>query len=217
MASSNEGTGSGFLRREWRELGRLVLESFGAGLFVSLVLALAVFIVSAQQAHAAPAEIRPGRAVTSRKATAARSARRCSSPTCRWTSPASWRACGSTQRFVNPTAQWREGVYVFPLPELAAVDHLKMHVGERVIEGIIKERGEAKRTYDAAKTEGRKATLVEQERPNMFTTSVANIGPNEEIVVAIEYQETLRYDDGSVPPALSAGDHAALHPRRACR
>jgi hypothetical protein len=55
MAVSNEVRGSGFLRREWRELGRLVLESIGAGLFVSLVLALAVFIVSAQQAHAAPA------------------------------------------------------------------------------------------------------------------------------------------------------------------
>ena len=49
----------------------------------------------------------------------------------------------------------------------------------------------------AAKSEGRKATLLEQERPNMFTTSVANIGPNEEIVVAIEYQQTLRYDEGS--------------------
>ena len=101
------------------------------------------------------------------------------------------------QRFANPTAQWREGVYVFPLPEKAAVDHLTMHIGERVIEGQIKERAEARRTYDNAKAEGRKATLVEQERPNMFTTSVANIGPGEEIVVALEYQETLRYDEGS--------------------
>ena len=72
-----------------------------------------------------------------------------------------------------------------------------MQVGERVIEGMIKERGEARRTYEAAKTEGRKTSLVEQERPNMFTTSVANIGPGEEIVVTIEYQETLRYDDGT--------------------
>ena len=44
------------------------------------------------------------------------------------------------QRFVNPTAEWREGVYVFPLPEKAAVDHLRMQIGERVIEGQIKER-----------------------------------------------------------------------------
>ena len=96
-----------------------------------------------------------------------------------------------------PTAQWREGVYVFPLPDKAAVDHLTMRVGERVIEGQIKERAEARRAYETAKTEGRKTTLVEQERPNMFTTSVANIGPGEEIVVALEYEETLRYGDGA--------------------
>ena len=83
-----------------------------------------------------------------------------------------------------------------------------------MIEGQIKERAEARRTYDNAKAEGRKTTLVEQERPNMFTTSVANIGPNEEIVVAIEYQETLRYDEGSFRAALPAGHHAALHPGR---
>ncbi|HYT97326.1 MAG TPA: marine proteobacterial sortase target protein, partial [Casimicrobiaceae bacterium] len=102
-----------------------------------------------------------------------------------------------TQRFVNPSPDWREGVYVFPLPEKAAVDHLSMQIGERVIEGQIKERQEAKRTYDAAKSEGKKATLVEQERPNLFTTTVAHIGPAEEIVVAIEYQQTLHYDAGS--------------------
>ena len=106
---------------------------------------------------------------------------------------------------------------MFPLPEKAAVDHLRMQIGERVIEGQIKERGEARRTYEAAKTEGRKTTLVEQERPNMFTTSVANIGPGEEVVVAIEYQETLRYDDGTFRAALPAGDHAALHPGHAGR
>jgi Ca-activated chloride channel family protein len=102
-----------------------------------------------------------------------------------------------SQRFVNPTSEWREGVYVFPLSEKAAVDHLTMHIGARVIEGQIRERIEARRTYDNANAEGRKATLIEQERPNLFTTSVANIGPNEEIVVALEYEETLRYDDGS--------------------
>src|SRR5207249_9028211 len=58
-----------------------------------------------------------------------------------------------TQRFVNPTSEWREGVYVFPLPEKAAVDHLSMQIGERVIEGQIKERQEAKRTYDARSEE----------------------------------------------------------------
>ena len=100
------------------------------------------------------------------------------------------------QHFKNPTKDWMEGIYVFPLPEESAVDHLDMKVGDRVIEGKIKEKEEAKKAYEVAKQEGKKATLLEQERANIFTTNVANIGPDEEITVAIEYQETLRYDQG---------------------
>jgi len=103
------------------------------------------------------------------------------------------------QEFTNPgekKGDWLEGVYVFPLPETAAVDHLRMHVGERIIEGYIKERAEAKKVYEKAKQEGKRTSLVEQERPNIFTTSVANIGPGERIIVEIEYQETIRYDQG---------------------
>lgn len=101
------------------------------------------------------------------------------------------------QKFHNPSNQWVEGVYVFPLPENAAVDHMKLHIGERIIEGQIKEREAAKKTYEAAKQEGKKASLVEQERPNIFTTSVANLGPGEDVTVEIEYQQTLHYDQGS--------------------
>ena len=104
------------------------------------------------------------------------------------------------QEFTNPSQKkgdWLEGVYVFPLPETAAVDHLRMHVGERIIEGQIKEQGEAKKVYEKAEQEGKRASLVEQERPNIFTTSVANIGPGERIIVEIEYQETIRYDQGT--------------------
>jgi Ca-activated chloride channel homolog len=100
------------------------------------------------------------------------------------------------QQFKNDSAEWVEGVYVFPLPEHAAVDHLSMHIGERIIEGLIKERGEAKQTYEKAKSEGRRASLVEQERPNIFTTSLANIGPGNDITVEIQYQQTLLYDQG---------------------
>ena len=100
------------------------------------------------------------------------------------------------QRFHNPSTEWAEGIYVFPLPEEAAVDHLRIRIGERIIEGIIKERAEAKKTYETAKAGGKRASLVEQERPNIFTTSVANIGPGEEITVEIEYQQTLAYDQG---------------------
>ncbi len=101
-----------------------------------------------------------------------------------------------TQAFKNPGADWVEGVYVFPLPEDAALDHLRMKVGERVIEGVIREKAEARKSYEKAKSEGRKASLVEQERPNIFTNSVANIGPGETVRVTIEYQQSLRLDQG---------------------
>jgi Ca-activated chloride channel homolog len=101
------------------------------------------------------------------------------------------------QTFSNPSQDWLEGVYVFPLPENAAVDHLRMRVGGRVVEGEIRERGEARRDYDRAKRSGARAALLEQERPNIFTSSVANVGPRDRIVVEIEYQQTLRYEAGA--------------------
>ncbi len=100
------------------------------------------------------------------------------------------------QHFRNPDTTWKEGIYVFPLPEDAAVDHLRMHIGQRVIEGRIQERQQARQQYEQARSEGKKASLVEQERPNIFTTSVANIGPHEEIVIEIEYQHIVQYDSG---------------------
>jgi len=104
------------------------------------------------------------------------------------------------QEFMNPRRakdDWAEGIYVFPLPETAAVDHLRMTVGERTIAGEIKERTEAKKVYEQAKQEGKQASLVEQERPNVFTTSVANIAPGDRITVEIQYQETVRHDLGT--------------------
>lgn len=100
------------------------------------------------------------------------------------------------QRFKNISSKWTEGIYVFPLPEDAAVDRMRLRIGERVIEGEIKEKGEAKRIYQQAKRAGKKASLLRQERPNIFTTKVANIAPGEEVVVEIEYQQNLHYDQG---------------------
>lgn len=100
------------------------------------------------------------------------------------------------QEFSNHTDQWQEGVYVFPLPEDAAVDHLRLRVGNRIIEGQVKERQEAKKTYEKAKQQGQRAALTEQERPNVFTTSVANIPPQESVIVEIEYQQLVKYDSG---------------------
>ncbi len=99
------------------------------------------------------------------------------------------------QKFHNNSADWKEGIYVFPLPENAAVDQLRMHIGERIIEGQIKEKQQARKEYQQAKSSGKRASLVEQERPNIFTTSVANIGPDEDIVIEITYQQPVRYLD----------------------
>ncbi|MBN2136068.1 MAG: marine proteobacterial sortase target protein [Acidobacteria bacterium] len=101
-----------------------------------------------------------------------------------------------TQTYSNETDGWLEAVYVFPLPENSAVDYMKLRIGDRIIEGQIKEKAQAKKIYETAKREGKKASLVEQERPNIFTTSVANIGPGEEVDVIIEYQQDLHYEDG---------------------
>lgn len=97
-----------------------------------------------------------------------------------------------TQHFINPGDGWVEGKYVFPLPENSAVDTLKMVIGDRVIEGKIKEKAEARRAYEEARDSGQRASLIEQQRPNAFVNSVANIGPGETIVVQIEYQQTVR-------------------------
>jgi Ca-activated chloride channel homolog len=94
-----------------------------------------------------------------------------------------------TQIFRNPTRDWVEATYVYPLPAGGAVDTLKMVVGDRIIVGDIKERQQARVIYEQARATGRKAALTEQERPNIFTNSVANIGPGETVLVQIEYQE----------------------------
>ena len=100
------------------------------------------------------------------------------------------------QTFRNPESTCAEAIYAFPLPEDTAVDRLRMTVGTRVIEGEIKERKEAQVVYEQAKSEGKKASLLTQERPNLFTVSIANIGSGEEVVVTIDYQQNVDYRDG---------------------
>src|SRR6195952_819125 len=97
-----------------------------------------------------------------------------------------------TQIFRNPTQNWVEAVYVYPLPSGGAVDTLKMVIGDRVVVGDIKERQQARIIYEQAARAGQKAALTEQERPNIFTNSVANIGPGETVLVQIEYQEPVQ-------------------------
>ncbi|GAA0685097.1 marine proteobacterial sortase target protein [Marinobacterium maritimum] len=102
-----------------------------------------------------------------------------------------------TQTFSNPGSNWTEALYLFPLPNEAAVDHMQLIIGDRVVAGEIKVKEEAKATYEAAKTEGKQAALVEQDRPNLFHTSVANIPPGGEVTVRIEYQQTLVWQEGA--------------------
>src|SRR5262249_54364727 len=90
------------------------------------------------------------------------------------------------------TNEWIEAIYAYPLPDGGAVDTLKMVVGDRVVVGDVKERQAARAVYEEARQNGRKAALIEQERPNIFTNSVANIGPGETVLVQIEYQEPVR-------------------------
>jgi Ca-activated chloride channel family protein len=102
-----------------------------------------------------------------------------------------------TQTFHNPTKEKVEAVYVFPLPHEAAVDEMTMVLGERKIVGVIKRRGEARMIYEAALRAGQAAALLEQERPNIFTQSVGNIEPGQEVKIEIGYVDVLRYDMGT--------------------
>jgi Ca-activated chloride channel homolog len=101
-----------------------------------------------------------------------------------------------TQIFRNPTDGWVEGIYVYPLSEGSAVDTLKMVIGDRIVVGDIEDRKKARELYEQAKAAGQKTALMEQERPNIFTNSVANIGPGETVVVQIEYQEPVHQSAG---------------------
>jgi len=100
------------------------------------------------------------------------------------------------QVFQNPFKDKIEAVYTFPLSENGAVDEMQMKVGARVIKGSIKKREEARQIYDQARANGYVASLLDQERTNIFTQSVANIEPGKEIEITIKYIETLPYEAG---------------------
>ncbi|MBI3471358.1 MAG: VWA domain-containing protein [Candidatus Solibacter usitatus] len=101
------------------------------------------------------------------------------------------------QEFENPFSEKIEAVYVFPLPAQAAVDDMTLLIGDRTVRGKIKRREEARAIYEAARDAGLAAALLDQERPNIFTQSVANIRPGEKVKITISYVETLKYEDGN--------------------
>ena len=101
-----------------------------------------------------------------------------------------------TQQFANPYDEKIEAVYMFPLPEKAAVSEFVMTIGERKIRGILREKEEAQRIYEDARAQGYRASLLVQHRPNVFEQKVANIEPGKRIDVNIRYFHTLAYEDG---------------------
>ncbi|MCW8834197.1 MAG: marine proteobacterial sortase target protein, partial [Colwellia sp.] len=98
-----------------------------------------------------------------------------------------------SQTFKNTSEQFLEAVYVFPLIDDAAVDSMVMEIGERRILGKIKEKQQAIKRYQRAKSQGKKASLVSQQRPNMFTTKVSNIAPGETIKITISYLQSVKF------------------------
>ena len=101
-----------------------------------------------------------------------------------------------TQQFENPFDEKIEAVYMFPLPEKAAISEFVMTIGERRIRGILRERAEAEAIYREARAQGYQASLLTQHRPNVFEQKVANIEPGKQIDVNIRYFHTLTYRDG---------------------
>lgn len=101
------------------------------------------------------------------------------------------------QEFVNTFDQPIEAIYTFPLSQTGAVDDMTMTIGARKIRGRIMKREEARAVYESARSAGKTAALLDQERPNIFTQAVANIMPGESVTVDISYVETLKYEDGA--------------------
>lgn len=122
-----------------------------------------------------------------------------------------------TQVYENEGESTIEAVYTFPASTRAAVHAMRMTIGERVIEAVIKERAQARKDYEEAKAQGKTASLLEQQRPNVFSMNVANILPGDVIKVEMIYNEMLVPEDGQyefvyptvVGPRYLSGDDEA--------
>ncbi|RLB45322.1 MAG: hypothetical protein DRJ42_30170, partial [Deltaproteobacteria bacterium] len=120
-----------------------------------------------------------------------------------------------TQSFTNPHDRPIEAIYLFPLPADSAVDDMEMVIGDRIVRGQIKRRAQARQVYEEARSEGRRAALLEQQRPNLFAQRVANIGPGETIEVRLSYVQALPFEDGAyelVYPMVAPPRHDPSNP-----
>ncbi len=101
-----------------------------------------------------------------------------------------------SQKYVNTGKNNLEAIYTFPLSTRAAVYAMKMTIGKRVIHAKISEKEKARKDYNTAKSQGKRVSLLEQNRPNVFTMNVANIAVNDTIVVDLKYTELLVPENG---------------------
>jgi Ca-activated chloride channel homolog len=102
------------------------------------------------------------------------------------------------QTFRNPYAEPLEATYIFPLPDRAAVTSLRMEADDRVVDGVLREREQARADYDRAISEGKRASIAEEERPGVFTMRVGNIVPGEQVSVRLTLAGRLSFEDGAV-------------------
>jgi Ca-activated chloride channel family protein len=121
-----------------------------------------------------------------------------------------------TQRFGNPFKMPIELEYLFPLPHTAAVMDYEITIGARTIKANIKEIEAAQRAYRQAVNEGKRASLLEQRRPNLFSIRVGNVQPGESIITKLRYEERLKYDDNAYefvfPMGITPRYHAPSEP-----
>jgi len=103
-----------------------------------------------------------------------------------------------TQGFRNPFDVPLEATYIFPLPDRAAVTALRMECAGHVVEGVLKERSQAREDYDRAIAAGQRAAIAEEDRPDVFTMRVGNIVPGERVTVRLTLAQPLPYEDGEV-------------------
>ncbi|GAA2405796.1 hypothetical protein GCM10010191_12110 [Actinomadura vinacea] len=98
------------------------------------------------------------------------------------------------QGFRNPFDEPLEATYIFPLPDRAAVTALRMEADDRVVDGVLKERGQARQDYDAAIAAGQRAAIAEEDRPDVFTMRVGNILPGEHVTIRLTLNQPLPYE-----------------------
>jgi Ca-activated chloride channel family protein len=101
------------------------------------------------------------------------------------------------QSFKNPTDATLHPEYQFPLYAEAAVYAMEMRIGDRVIEADVKRKDEARKEYERARAQGKKAALLSQNRPNLFTQRVANLAPGQQVDITIRYTHTVPKVEGA--------------------